>query len=130
MSTDEHTVPTLIPVLDARPRRGPATRRSAASLRWLSYILLALGVLAFVWTFVIWKWGDPVTALYTRYEQHQLAKQYVEARRARREDAAEGRADRLDPGRGAQIAKEAATLPGRLEDRRGDRPPRRSSGCT
>ena len=77
MSTDEHTVPTLVPARDAvaAPRSGhPALRRLA---RWVSHILLALGVLAFVWTFVIWKWGDPVTALYTRYEQHQLAKQYT-----------------------------------------------------
>ena len=34
-------------------------------------------MLAFVWAFVIWKWNDPVTALYTRYEQHKLSVQYV-----------------------------------------------------
>ena len=62
MSTDEHSVPTLIPVRDAAARRAghPTLRRV---LRWVSNILLFLGVLAFVWTFVIWKWGDPVTAL-------------------------------------------------------------------
>ena len=37
-------------------------------------------MLAFVWAFVIWKWSDPVTALYTRYEQHQLKSQYVHVR--------------------------------------------------
>lgn len=80
MSTDEHTVPTvptLRPVLEGkavpRARHGLARR----ALRVLSYILLGLGVLAFVWAFVIWKWNDPVTALYTRYEQHRLKVQYV-----------------------------------------------------
>jgi sortase A len=80
MSTDEHTVPTLVPVPVGKPVarvHGGLVRRS---LRALSYILLALGVLAFVWAFVIWKWSDPVTALYTRYEQHQLKIQYVHVR--------------------------------------------------
>jgi sortase A len=77
VSTDEHSVPTLIPVRDAAvaPRAGHPTLRRV--LRWAGNTLLVLGVLMFVWTFVIWKWGDPVTALYTRYEQHQLARQYV-----------------------------------------------------
>ena len=80
MSTDEHTVPTLGPVLErtAAPRaRHGFVRRM---LRALSYVLLGLGLLAFVWAFVIWKWSDPVTALYTRYEQHQLKSQYVHVR--------------------------------------------------
>jgi sortase A len=109
MSTDEHSVPTLIPVLDAASakRAGhPAIRRV---LRWFSHILLALGVLAFVWTFVIWKWGDPVTALYTRYEQHQLAKQYVK-RVARVEKTLPKVAPTISiPAEERQIAKEAAT---------------------
>ena len=60
----------------ARVRHGFVRR----VLRALSYVLLGLGVLAFVWAFVIWKWSDPVTALYTRYEQHQLKIQYVHVR--------------------------------------------------
>jgi sortase A len=80
VSTDEHTAPPLVPVLErsAAPRiRHGFVRRA---LRVLSYVLLGLGVLAFVWVFVIWKWSDPVTALYTRYEQHQLKTQYVHVR--------------------------------------------------
>jgi sortase A len=77
VATDEHTVPTLVPVLDGkavpRLRRGLVRR----TLRILSHILLTLGVLAFVWAFVIWKWSDPFTGLYTRYEQGKLRTQYI-----------------------------------------------------
>ena len=41
--------------------------------RIASTVLLALGVLALVWGFVIWRWGDPVTGVYTRWQQHQLS---------------------------------------------------------
>jgi sortase A len=79
MSTDEHTIPPLVPVLQrtTMPRLRNGVRRV---LRVLSYVLLSLGVLAFVWAFVIWKWNDPFTALYTRYEQSQLKVQYVHTR--------------------------------------------------
>jgi sortase A len=40
-----------------------------------SMVLVGLGVLA--WTFVVWRWQDPFTALVTRYEQHQLADAYA-----------------------------------------------------
>ena len=35
-------------------------------------VLLVIGAIALVWAFVIWRWGDPVTGLYTRWEQHKL----------------------------------------------------------
>ena len=78
MSTDEHTAPTLIPVLEAPSVPVPRIRHRILrrGLRVFSHILLTLGVLAFVWAFVIWKWNDPITALYTRYEQHNLSAQY------------------------------------------------------
>lgn len=34
-----------------------------------------IGALALVWTFVVWRWQDPFTGLYTRWEQHKLAQQ-------------------------------------------------------
>ena len=46
-------------------------------LRRLGTVLIALGVLALVWTFVIWKWNDPVTGVYTWYEQRQLSAEYA-----------------------------------------------------
>ena len=91
----------------------------------VSHILLALGVLAFVWAFVIWKWSDPVTALYTRYEQHQLAKQYVKHVVERvQKTLPEIAPDRVDPGRERRSARaERRPLPRRREDGR-----RRSGG--
>jgi sortase A len=38
-------------------------------------VLAALGALALVWVFVVWRWQDPVTGLYTRWQQHKLAQQ-------------------------------------------------------
>jgi sortase A len=46
--------------------------------RLLGFVLLALGGLLVAWAFVTWQWGDPVTGLYTRWEQRKLADQYRE----------------------------------------------------
>ena len=37
---------------------------------------MAVGVLAIAWTVLVWRWQDPFTALYTHYQQHQLASSY------------------------------------------------------
>jgi len=37
--------------------------------------LATLGALALVWVVVVWRWQDPFTGLYTRWEQHKLAQQ-------------------------------------------------------
>jgi len=42
-------------------------------------ILLGAGVLGLAWALVVWQWQDPITALYTTYEQHQLAASYDQA---------------------------------------------------
>lgn len=39
-------------------------------------ILLGAGVLGLAWALVVWQWQDPITALYTTYEQHKLAESY------------------------------------------------------
>src|SRR4051812_36694318 len=52
-------------------------RRSA---RLLGTLLLAAGVLTLAWVLVVWRWQDPVTALYTHFQQQHLAHEY--ARRA------------------------------------------------
>jgi sortase A len=52
---------------------GARLRRLA---RIVGTILLVAGVGAILWGVVIWRFGDPVTALYTRWEQHQLAGRY------------------------------------------------------
>jgi sortase A len=44
--------------------------------RWLGTILIVAGVLSLTWAFLIWRWQDPFTALYTAYQQRELRNQY------------------------------------------------------
>src|SRR3954468_20056129 len=37
--------------------------------------LAGIGVLTLAWVVIVWQWQDPVTGLYTRWEQHKLAQQ-------------------------------------------------------
>ena len=39
-------------------------------------ILLAAGTLGLGWALLVWQWQDPITALYTTYQQHRLAASY------------------------------------------------------
>ena len=39
-------------------------------------LFVGLGLLLLVWAFVVWKWGDPVTSVYTRWEQRKLESRY------------------------------------------------------
>jgi sortase A len=39
-------------------------------------VLAGLGVLTLVWVVVVWRWQDPFTAVYTMWEQHELAQQF------------------------------------------------------
>lgn len=39
-------------------------------------ILLGAGALGLGWALLVWQWQDPVTALYTTYQQHRLAESY------------------------------------------------------
>jgi sortase A len=38
-------------------------------------LLIGAGALTLVWAFVVWRWQDPFTALYTHWKQHELAQQ-------------------------------------------------------
>jgi sortase A len=38
--------------------------------------MISAGLLALAWTVTVWRWQDPFTALYTRWEQRSLAQQY------------------------------------------------------
>lgn len=38
--------------------------------------VVVVGAAVLAWGFATWKWGDPVTALYTRWEQRELASSY------------------------------------------------------
>jgi sortase A len=41
-------------------------------------LLLGAGVLGLAWALLVWQWQDPITALYTTYQQHRLAASYNE----------------------------------------------------
>ena len=43
------------------------------ALRIFGTVLAAAGALVLIWVVIVWRWQDPFTALYTQYEQHQLA---------------------------------------------------------
>ena len=59
-------------------RTGTASLRATTSparrwLRRLGTTLLLCGVAAVLWTLTVWLWEDPVTGLYTWYEQRKLS---------------------------------------------------------
>ena len=39
-------------------------------------VLVGAGVLGLAWALLVWQWQDPITALYTTYQQHRLASSY------------------------------------------------------
>jgi sortase A len=44
--------------------------------RILGTAFVALGIAAIAWALVVWRWQDPFTALYTKFEQRQLSRAY------------------------------------------------------
>ena len=44
--------------------------------RILGTALVALGIAAIAWALVVWRWQDPFTALYTKFEQRRLSRAY------------------------------------------------------
>ncbi len=74
------------------------------TLRILSTLLIAAGVLVLAWTILVWRWQDPVTAVYTHWQQHKLADRLdrleasYQPRPARRDLAAEQLAIRREAG--------------------------------
>lgn len=59
----------------SRPRKGPTLARMRRFARTSGIVLAAIGVLTLAWVVVVWRWQDPFTGLYTRWEQHKLAQQ-------------------------------------------------------
>jgi sortase A len=43
--------------------------------------MMLAGVLLLAWAGVVWKWDDPVTGIYTRWQQHRLASAFEETMR-------------------------------------------------
>ena len=57
----------------------PSIQRSSRRMRLrrsFGTTLLAIGVLLLVWAFVVWRWNDPFTGLYTRWQQGHLRAAY------------------------------------------------------
>jgi sortase A len=52
------------------------------TLRISSTLMMVAGVLLLAWAFVVWQWGDPITSVYTRWEQRKLASSFDETLRA------------------------------------------------
>jgi sortase A len=46
------------------------------AVRLLGTLLAVAGALTLLWALLVWQWQDPFTALYTKWEQRQLASQY------------------------------------------------------
>jgi sortase A len=46
------------------------------AVRITGAVLVGAGVLGLAWVLVVWQWEDPITALYTTYQQHRLAESY------------------------------------------------------
>lgn len=44
--------------------------------RTLGTLLIVCGLGTLGWAVVVWRWQDPFTGVYTRYEQHQLSDRY------------------------------------------------------
>jgi sortase A len=97
-----------------------ATRPRRRLLRTLSTGLIVAGVLVLAWTFVVWRWNDPFTSIYTRWQQHKLTHEYASLaaryhghrmpQRASRADAtriiaADARTFRLEAKQGAAIGR-------------------------
>jgi sortase A len=61
---------------DPAPRASSASTRGSRWSRRLGRALIAAGLLTLAWVVVVWQWQDPFTALYTLYEQHELARSY------------------------------------------------------
>ncbi len=79
--------------------------------------MLGAGVLTLVWALLVWQWQDPFTALYTHWQQHQLAQSLDRELAAYRPVGAAGgerRAIALDAQRFRREARPGQAI-GRIE---------------
>ena len=82
-------------------------------MRIAGLALTVLGVAGLAWTITVWRWQDPFTGLYTRWQQHRLADQYeqvvrgwpTETKPRARDLAAEAAAYRREAHSGQAIGR-------------------------
>jgi sortase A len=75
------TIPADAEAQAAAASKGERTGRRRWAHRTGS-ILIGLGVVLIAYAAVVWFWGDPITALYARHEQGQLAQSFDKEVRA------------------------------------------------
>jgi sortase A len=46
------------------------------TIRITGAILVGAGAVGLAWALVVWQWQDPITALYTTYQQHKLSESF------------------------------------------------------
>jgi sortase A len=63
--------------ISAPHKRPKAPRRHRRWLRGFGAVLIITGIAVLAWSFVVWRWNDPVTSLYTRWEQAKLNDRYA-----------------------------------------------------
>jgi sortase A len=54
-----------------------ARRPRNRAMRLLGTAIIVAGLMLLAWSFVVWRWNDPITSLYTRWEQHRLERELV-----------------------------------------------------
>jgi sortase A len=71
---------------DAVPEvRAPSTASRLSRIRRLAgTMMIVVGAALLVWCLVVWRWNDPFTAMYTRWEQRKLETRYAEILHAER----------------------------------------------
>ena len=63
-------------MIERSPAHPTATARARRLVHVLSLVMIVAGVLGLGWALLVWQWQDPFTALYTKWEQRGLARQY------------------------------------------------------
>jgi sortase A len=83
-------------------------------VRIVGTLMAVAGTLLLAWALLVWRWQDPFTALYTRWEQRELTDEY-EQRFDRFQPPAPAPRERISPRRIASLARKY-----RLSLREGD----------
>ncbi len=71
LATETRVVAAIDGSLVGRTTSTPTT--AGRHMHRLGTALLLAGVLSLTWAFVVWRWNDPVSGLYTQYEQRGLS---------------------------------------------------------
>jgi sortase A len=81
--------------------------------------MIVAGILVSAWAIVVWRWQDPVTGLYARYEQHQLTgdlkREFAAAKPLKHAASAATSAAAALAAERRQVAKAAAAFRNRVE---------------